>query len=387
MLETLLEKQLQYLRQSKSFRQYTNTLSAAVDILNKKNILSISGLRYTGKTELVAQIIQKTQNEEAFFYFNPQLDTLWSIKNHKDLMFLMDYMIRTRWKIRIVVLEDCSSIDGIKSFIRDLYESQNFKVIILWNNIKVEGVEEIELFPHTLKWAKTEDMYYGWLPHVRIIPDISYKKILLEAFLSDILEKEVSIPYRLKNLENFRKMLAYLASHNTPVSVRELHRLLWELDIHISHITLIEYINIALTTRILIKQEVYDLKKNAPIHTQSYYHFWDLWLRGIIWSFDILHYNNILTLEYISRWYQIYAGKYGSFNFDILAVKWDTRVWICVSDSADKIEVRKLARKLSKVPDLTERALLVLQKESLGIRKYNESWVPLSSLAEILETL
>lgn len=384
MLEKLLEMQTRYLLDSKSFRGYSKVLKQAVEILNNKKILILCWLKYTGKTELTREIIKKTKSESDFFYFNPYLDIFWNIKTHKDLMFLMDYKIRTQGNIKIIILEDCNIIQGIKTFILDLYKSKNFKIIIIGNNIKIDWVQEIELFPLNFYNKQKDDIIYWWLPHVRIIPDNSYKKVILGAITSDIIEKEVSLPYHIKNQDNFRKMLAFLASYTHPLSLRELHRLLQDHSINISLITLIEYINIALTTRILIKQEVYDIKKKSSIQTQTFYQFWDTGIRSAVSDYTTHHYTNLLACEYISKDYNINAWKFGTFIFDIYATKWDEQVWIIVSHSQEKQEIRRLARKLSKVPELTHRYVLVENKEKLAMRKFFENGVQICELDECI---
>ncbi len=387
MLELLLKKLQNHIVSSKPFRTYHWVLEDCIATLNSKKILAISGLRFTGKSELVGEIVRKTQSENDFFYFNPYIDVLGTIKSKKDLIFLLDYRIRTQWNIKIIILEDCNGIQDIKSLILELYNSKNFKIIILWNNIKIEWIKEIEFSPLSLKQTSPDLLPYGWLPHVRIAPDKAYKKILLSAFLSQILEKEVFRPYNIKNQENFRSMLAFLASHDAPLSLRELQRVLEEQTISISLITLIEYINIALTTRILYRQEVYNIKESSSIQSRALYQFSDIGIRSTLSDFETLKYNNIIANEFLQKWYSVYLWKFWVFVFDIYAIRWEEQVGITISFSQDKKEIRKLARKLTKVPSLSSRYVVVPDISKLGMRKLEEQGVSICELYEFFESI
>jgi len=387
MLELLLSKLQNHIVSSKPFRSYNSLLEDCITILNSEKILAISGLRFSGKIELVGEMVRKTHSENNFFYFNPYIDVLGTITSKKDLILLLDYRIRVQWDVKIIILEDCNGIKDIKSLILELYNSKNFKIIILWNNIKIEWIKEIQLSPLSLVQISSDLLPYGWLPHVRIAPDKAYKKILLSAFLSQILEKEVFRPYNIKNQENFRSVLAFLASHETPISLRELQRVLEENNVSISLITLIEYVHIALTTRILYKQEVYNIKESSQIQSKALYLFSDLGIRSILSDFEKLRYNNIIANEFLQKWYNIYLWKFWVFMFDLYAHKWEEKIGITISYSEDKIEIRKLARKLAKVPSLSSRYVLVPDISKLGMRKLQEQGVLICELYEVFESI
>lgn len=95
MLSTIIQNMQSSLLHKKAYRKYESELQVCIDILNKEKIVQLTGLRYTGKSELVSQIIQKTQIQDNFFYFCPSLDTSKSIKNAWDLKLLLEYRTRT----------------------------------------------------------------------------------------------------------------------------------------------------------------------------------------------------------------------------------------------------------------------------------------------------
>jgi predicted AAA+ superfamily ATPase len=147
MFQNILERNKVYIQNQKLYFPLDQEVIRAVHILNEQKIFTLSGLRHTGKTKLVHALLKKTQSFDQCFYFNGDIDTLGGIKNEKDMITLLDIFVRMYGIPKIIVLQNCSTIAGIKSFIAQLYKTKKYKLIIVGNNIKIEGVQDIELFP------------------------------------------------------------------------------------------------------------------------------------------------------------------------------------------------------------------------------------------------
>jgi len=76
MYQEILEKNLSFIKNQKSYRRFNETIASSVNTLNSKNIITISGLRHTGKTKLTSEILKKTKSFESSFYYNSELDSL-----------------------------------------------------------------------------------------------------------------------------------------------------------------------------------------------------------------------------------------------------------------------------------------------------------------------
>lgn len=147
MYQEILEKNLSFIKNQKSYRKFDSKVQTSVHQLNQHNIITLSGLRHTGKTKLIAEVLKKTNSFDGAFYYNSELDPLRVIKDKQDLITLLDMYVRLYNVPKIIVLQNTNNIEGIKGFISQLFKTKKYKLIIAGNNIKIEGIQDIELFP------------------------------------------------------------------------------------------------------------------------------------------------------------------------------------------------------------------------------------------------
>jgi predicted AAA+ superfamily ATPase len=278
MYEDILEKNKAFIQNMKCYRSYENELSQLVNMLNTNKIVTISGLRHTGKTKLVYTLLQKTQSFETSFYYNSDIDTLWTIKTDKDFIILFDLYVRIHGVPKIIILQNTNNIEWIKGLISKFYSTRKYKIIIVWNNITIDWAPDIPLYPLGIS-KNIESSLYGWIPEVRVAGDIHYKGFLLWALRHDIISQDILEAYNIKNITLFYSVIWYLAMTTGYYSLREIHRNLKSHHIDISLITMIDYINAALNTKFLSKCERYDVKKQNIISSQVQYFFGDVGLR------------------------------------------------------------------------------------------------------------
>jgi predicted AAA+ superfamily ATPase len=386
MYEDILEKNRSFIFDMKCYRSYNFELENLVGVLNNKKIATISGLRHTGKTKLIYTLLQKTQSFETSFYYNSELDTLWVIKTDEDFIVLFDLYVRIYGVPKLIVLQNTNNIEWIKKLISKFYSTKKYKIIIVWNNIKIEWVSDIELFPLGMS-NNIESSLYGWIPEVRVAGDIHYKNFLLWALKHDIISQDILQAYNIKNITLFYSVIWYLSQTTGYHSLREIHRNLKDHNIDISLITMIDYINASLTTKFLSKCERYDIKKDNIISSKVQYFFGDVWLRrSFSWeSVDLK--ENLVYIELLQKWYHVSWWINWKFEFEFYAQKPDKSIAIAIDNSGDKVEVRKTARKLAKLWDTSQKYVIVQNKNALTMRKFEESWVQIIEIWELIEAI
>jgi len=385
MYEKILSKNKKYISKKKSYRSFKQETTRLVNALNINKIVTVSWLRHSWKTNLINIFLEKTNSFENVFYHNSDIDTLWVIKDEASLTVLMDIYIRINGIPKIVVLQNTNNIEWIKSFIKKLYKTKKYKVIIVWNNIKIDGVEDIELFPLNITDSSINTYKYGWIPEVRIIPDNNYKAFLLEALKHDIISRDILEAYTVKNIQLFYKVLSYLSVNQEYQSLREIHRNLEHHGVEIALLTMIDYINAAINTKILRRSYRYDIKNNNTINSKAQYFFGDTGLRYSFAGDEISYLENALFLEFVSRWYEVSWAINGRFTFEFLAEKEGESFAIALAEKiTDKNELRKMARKLAKIGWTSQKYIIVHDKEIYNMRKYKEDWVKIVELEELL---
>jgi len=386
MLQEILEKNLRYIQAQKSYRLYDTELTSAVHILNTKNIMTLSWLRHTGKTKLVYEILKKTKSFEKSFYYNSECDPLRVIKDRQDLIVLLDLYVRLYGVPKIIILQNTNNIEWIKDFISQLYKTKKYKLIVVGNNIKIEGVEDIEIFPLGIDFKKQEYNTFGWIAEVRIVPDTQYKIFLLEALKHDIISRDILEAYTIKNISLFYQVLSYIAQISQYVSMRELHRQLTEHSIDISLLTLIDYTNASLNTKVLHRCYLYDVKNKNTISSKVQYFFWDV---GIRQSFDttVTGDENLIFLELLRNGYEVHGGLNGRYQFAFYAQKDSKILALDIDTTWDKTEIRKAARKLAKLWDSSQKYIIVQNKNALNMRKFEEEGVLIIELEEFVKAI
>ena len=384
MYQEILEKNLSFIKNQKSYRRFNETIASSVNTLNSKNIITISGLRHTGKTKLTSEILKKTKSFESSFYYNSELDSLWVIKNKQDLITLLDIYVRVYGVPKIIVLQNTNNIEGIKDFISQLFKTKKYKLIIVGNNIKIEGTEDIELFPLGIDTKNPVNNNFWGIPEVRIVPDTHYKNFLLEALKHDIISRDILEAYNIKNISLFYQVMSYIAQNPHYLSMREMHRNLCEHQIDISLLTMIDYVTAAINTKFLSRCYLYDVKHKNTITSKAQYFFWDVWIRkSFEESLDFT--ENLLYIELLRNWYEVSGGLSGRFQFAFRANKDGKALSIALDTTWDKNEIRKTARKLAKLWDSSKKFVIVQNKNSLNMRKFVEEWVKIIEIEEFVK--
>ena len=387
MYQELIEKNRKYIRSVKEYRSYKNELQKLTWWLNTSSIVTLSWLRHTGRTGLVHSMLQKTQKMEECFYYNAELDTLWGIKNKDDFIILFDLYVRIYWVPKIIVLQNMNNIEWIKQLILQLYKTKKYKIILLWNNIQIEWVLNIELYPLGITEDNNKNIRWG-LPAVRMIPENSYKDFLLSTIKNDILLTDIVESYNIKNVSLYNNIIWFLSENQSYSSIREIHRNLWENQIDISHLTLIDYLSSATNTKLLSKCYRYDMKTWKEISSKVLYYFWDVWIRKSYRVTQNNFYQNLLYLELLQKWYIVHWWINWKFIFDFYAQNWNNDFCIHIESSSDKFEIRKTARKLAKIDSPALKYVIVENKDNIEwMRKFEEQWVKIVELYEFAQLI
>ncbi len=388
MYQDLITKNRDYIRAIKVYRSYGDKIQNLANWLNNSSIVTLTWLRHTGRTGLVRSMLEKTWKIDECFYYNDELDVLGWIKNKDDFIILFDLYVRIYWVPKIIVLQNMNNIEWIKDLIMQLYKTKKYKILLVWNNIQIQWVVNIELFPLSITENKEKNIRW-WLPTVRIAPENEYKDILLTSLRNDILLTDIIESYNIKNVSLYNNVIWFLSENHDYKSVREIHRNLWENQIEISHLTLIDYLSAAINTRLLSKCYRYDMKAGKVISSKIQYYFWDVWIRKSYTASSNYNFNqNLLYLDLLSKWYIIHWWINWKFIFDFYVQKWESKICLHFESSSDKSEIRKTARKLAKIDSPALKYVIVENKEKIQwMRKFEEQWVQIIELYEFIQLI
>ncbi len=100
-------------------------------------------------------------------------------------------------------------------------------------------------------------------------------------------------------------------------------------------------------------------------------------------SQDMYNEENLIYLDLLQSGYTVYGWQNGRFQFAFYAYKEDQKIAIAFDNSWDKNEIRKTARKLAKIWEKIQKYVIVPEKQTLWMRKFEEQWVKIITLDEL----
>lgn len=351
--------------------------------LNKDKLVVISWLRWSPKTNIVSNIIKKSNYKNNYFYFNKDLDYNNEIKSENDLNLLFSSYTKRYKNPNIIILENTHNIKWFKDFLSKKYSEKKYKLIIIWNDIKIWWKPKIYINTLAIKQIKeliihkfnlTDLLNYGSLEEVFLLNNAYLKNRYLELQKSDIIYNDIIKTYSLKNYDLYEYTLSFLSLLKDYTSLRELNKSLNK-HIKLSLVTMIEYVEYSIEANIISKMQVYDIKLQKEITSKAKYYFSDLWIRNSLnWFNTSLHTlkENLIYNELVKIWYKVNGWLNGKFEFSFIGkkssiplsqpfpqrekgvaaeekIKIDT-LFIHISKQTKSEEIKKEVRKLLKIP-------------------------------------
>lgn len=374
-----------YILNKKVNKNYKKYLEKLVNHINNEKIVIITWLKNIWKTEVVSDFITKTKIWDKFFYFNKDLDTENIIKDNFSLENLFNVYVNLYKNTKYIVLQNISQINWIKDFISKLYKN-NFKIIIIWNDIKIPNITEIEI-KNMISANIENDLLYWNIWKSYNLSDTIFKKEYISLIIDNIFLSKIISLKLVKNIFLYNLILTKISKLTNFISLRELHREIEKND-SIALKTFMDYIDFTIQEKILYKIELYDFKKEKSILNKSKYYFSDNWIRNKLNNFnldrDILIENLIfIKLNYYN--FDIFSWINWSYEFTFFAKQKENNIYINIINILEKEELKKEINKLQKVPWKAKRYLVINNINKLNLKKYIYDDVELISAEELIK--
>lgn len=349
-----------------------NIIKNTINTLNNDKLVIVSWMRKIWKVNFIKNLINKTKTNNNYFYFNKADDLENKIKNNLDILNLLNDYVQLYKIPKIIILQNISKIEWIKNFISYLYKNK-YKVILLWNDIKISWIKEIEIKNNIyLNEENINNKLLYWnINIINDIEDIRSKKNILKILTNDIFLNSIFKDFSVKSIDLYIFTITFLAKYNSFNSLREIQKELNQIN-KISLKTVIDYIDFSIQAKIIKKCYKYDLKNSKIINSKIKYYFNDNWIRNSLANFNlknkILIENLIFNILDFNN-YDIYSGLNWKFEFSFYWEKADENIFIHISESKNKDELKKEINKLNKIKINWVKYLLVKDLKKLKIKK------------------
>jgi len=402
-MKTLMKNNINHILTTEVYYKDTKNLKKVVDILNKDNFIIISWMIWVWKINFIKFLLNSIWTNSWFFYFNKKFDTNNLIYKKEDLDNLFELYIEQYWNPKIIILEDIIWVNWIKEFINKIHKAKWYKLIIIWNSIKTSWIQEVEIIPKMLNSNISELINYWRLQYTLLNQSNILKRKFLELSKNEIISKDIIYSFWVKNINLLYLTITYLAFLQDSLSLRELHKNLNKRNIKISLITIIDYINNLLSSKMIKQSYTFNIKLNKKITSRIKYYFTDNGIMNSFWNFNIdkkILEENFIYTELLVKWYKIYNWKNWAFDFTFYWIKKyphpttgtsplqeeEDRIYIHISRENDKNELKKEVRKLLKVKWKWGRYLIVTDEQikEMKIKKFIYDDVKIIKFEELI---
>ena len=205
--------------------------------LSTKQIVIISGIRRTGKSTLMRQLM-KSYDDFCFLNFDDERLINFEVEDFQTLMLIFKKYNNSK----VVFFDEIQNIYGWERFIRRIFD-EGYKIFITGSNAKLLSSElgthlsgryiKIELFPFSFievlnynkvnykilssnNKAKVLSLFDGYLNNGGFPEFIKYKDDeFLKRVYEDIIYKDLIARYQIRNIKQFKNLSQYLFTNFT----------------------------------------------------------------------------------------------------------------------------------------------------------------------------
>jgi len=323
------------------------------DLLNLNKIISFIGVRRSGKTSFLYQIMNYLTKEESInrnnlIYINFEDDRLYPLEGGELDSILEDYndvIDYDKEKDVYLFLDEVQNIENWSKWIRRLQDTKkklkiivtgssakllsreiatelsgrtisqevfplSFKEFLLFNNFDY-NIKSLKFSSKKIEILKLFDKFLknGGFPE--IVLDDTNKQVVLQSYFDSIFYKDLILRHNIKSMKMFEDFLRLLiANVSNRVSLTKLENTLKSLGYKVSKSTLSEYLNYAREVYFIFSVPVYSFKiKDLLLYPKKIYSI-DVGLNDSISTKfsknlgDLI--ENIIYLEFLRRGEDVY---------------------------------------------------------------------------------
>ena len=349
----------------------TNYLNRLIGLNNTPDIKIITGIRRSGKSELMRAYIEylKKNDKRANIIYLDFYDLEY--EEYKDYKSLNDYVNNhyKKSKNNYLLIDEIQLCKSFELAINSLNNSGKFDIYITGSNAFLLSSDlatlftgrfiEIKVFPFSLyEFSKyyddidnREDLFDEYVTKGGLAGSYIYKQeVDRKAYISDIyttiVTRDLVQKYNLPDTAVLDHLAEFLMDNISNItSPNKISNVLTSNKISTNHVTIGKYIKCLCNAYLFFDVKRYDIKGNKYLDTADKFYLNDLGLRFVILGKRNLDfgrvYENIVAIELLRRGYEVYIGKLYQKEVDFIAVKGDEKIYIQVSDDISRNETFK----------------------------------------------
>lgn len=333
-------------------------LSQIRDFYDKDIIKIITGIRRSGKSVLLKQIIdellQQGIDNDHIIYINFEDVKYANITDFIDLNNYVTSYMKDDNKYYLF-FDEIQQVDKWEKTIVSLKSTRNASIFITGSNSKLLSGELATLLSgryvsfriapfsfkevvelknlqtnEEIKQEFLEYILWGGMPQRFEFPNEESMKTFLKDIFNSIVLKDIVKRYNIKNVTIFERIMEYLVTN--PSQVFSIKNMLAEFEkenIPISTKTVYESLDYAEASMLMIKASEYDIRGKRILSRKDKYYLTDLGLGQILNTNKKAQYGayleNIVFNELLYRGYEVNIGNNNGKEIDFVATKYNQK--------------------------------------------------------------
>lgn len=389
----------------------TNYLNRLIGLKNTPDIKIITGIRRSGKSELMRAYINylKTNEPKANIIYLDFYDLEYEkYKDYKALYkFVKDHFKNN--KNNYLFVDEIQLCKNFELSINSLHNSGQYDIYITGSNAFLLSSDlatlftgrfiEIKVFPFSFNEfsiyydakKNIEDLFDDYVVKGGLAGSYSYiEEIDRKAYISDIyttiVTRDLMQKYNLPDSMVLDHLAEFLMDNISNItSPNRIANILSTNKINTNHVTIGKYIKYLCNAYMFFDIKRYDIKGKKYLDTADKYYLNDIGLRFVVLGNRNLDYGrvyeNIVAIELLRRGYDIYIGKLYQKKVDFIAIKGDEKVYIQVSDDiSSEATLKREIEPLLQVKDAYPKLIIARTRHNI----YQHEGIKIINIADWL---
>ena len=337
-------------------------LQDVIDVVGTPDIKVITGVRRSGKSELLHMFIDYVEgndNNSNIIYIDYNLDEFDSLKQYKELIkYVSEKYIKG--KNNYLLVDEVQMCNGFEKAINNFHAEKKFDIYITGSNAFLLSSDlatlftgrtySIEVYPFSYKefleyhnLDNNEENFNRYVLEGGFSGSYLYKEIdkkynYIRDVYKTMIVRDIVGRYKIQNLPLLDSISDFLIDNISRLtSYRSLTDALNTNKADTNDKTVGTYIKCLCEAFAFYKIRRYDIQGKKYLSTQDKYYLSDHAVKYAIQGTRNMNYGsiyeNIVAMELIRRGYEVYVGALYDKEIDFVAMKRNEKIYIQVSDN------------------------------------------------------
>ncbi len=385
-------------------------LQDIIDVMGTPDIKVITGVRRSGKSELLNMFMEyvKNNNRNAnIIYINYNLDEFDDLKQYKNLIDYVSNKYDSK-KDNFIIIDEVQMCNDFEKAINNFHAEKKYDIYITGSNAFLLSSDlatlftgrtySIEVYPFSYKefllyfnLKNNEENFEryileGGFSGSYLYKDIEKKYNYIKDVYKTLIVRDIVQRNKIQNIPLLDSISDFLIDNIARItSYRSVTNTLNSNKVDTNDKTVGSYIKYLCEAYAFYKIRRYDIKGKKYLSTQDKYYLVDHTVKYAINGTKNMNYGsiyeNIVALELLRRGYEIYVGKLHNKEIDFVAIKRNEKIYIQVaSNITDEDTFNREVTPLLQIKDAYPKILIA----KTGHDKYQYEGVQIIDIAKWL---